>query len=62
MKAFGEDQRWAARSFVAVAPDGMDPRVAPEQRARRQSKSLVDDATVPMFEFAVHYHGAALRL
>ena len=25
MRAFGEDQRWAAQSFVAVAPDGMDP-------------------------------------
>ena len=25
MKAFGEDQRWASQSFVAVAPDGMDP-------------------------------------
>ncbi|WP_139343937.1 toprim domain-containing protein, partial [Escherichia coli] len=22
MKAFGEDQRWASQSFVAVAPDG----------------------------------------
>ena len=25
MRAFAEDQRWAAQSFVAVAPDGMDP-------------------------------------
>jgi DNA primase len=52
MKAFGEDQRWAAQSFVAVAPDGMDPcelRIAKGDAAVR---ALVDDA-VPMFEFAV---------
>ena len=52
MKAFGEDQRWAAQSFVAVAPDGMDPcelRVAKGDAAVR---ALVDGA-VPMFEFAV---------
>ena len=52
MRAFGEDQRWAAQSFVAVAPDGMDPcelRIAKGDAAVR---ALVDDA-VPMFEFAV---------
>ena len=52
MKAFGEDQRWAAQTFVAVAPDGMDPcelRIAKGDAAVR---ALVDDA-VPMFEFAV---------
>ncbi|MDF3046276.1 MAG: primase [Ornithinibacter sp.] len=51
MKAFGEDQRWAAQSFVAVAPDGMDPcdlRIAKGDAAVR---ALVDGA-VPMFEFA----------
>ena len=25
MRAFGEDQRWASQSFVAVADGGMDP-------------------------------------
>ncbi|WP_377643232.1 DNA primase [Oryzobacter terrae] len=52
MKAFGEDQRWVAQSFVAVAPDGMDPcelRIAKGDAAVR---GLVDGA-VPMFEFAV---------
>ena len=52
MKAFGEDQRWVAQSFVAVAPDGMDPcelRIAKGDAAVR---ALVDGA-VPMFEFAV---------
>jgi DNA primase len=52
MKAFGEDQRWASQSFVAVADGGMDPcelRIAKGDDAVRH---LVDDA-VPMFEFAV---------
>ena len=52
MRAFGEDQRFAAQTFVAVAPDGMDPcelRIAKGDAAVR---ALVDDA-VPMFEFAV---------
>ncbi|MFC8504300.1 DNA primase [Pedococcus sp. NPDC057267] len=52
MKAFGEDQRWASQSFVAVAEGGMDPcelRIAQGDDAVRH---LVDDA-VPMFEFAV---------
>lgn len=52
MRAFGEDQRWASQSFVAVADGGMDPcdlRLAKGDEAVRH---LVDDA-VPMFEFAV---------
>ncbi len=60
MKAFGEDQRWAAQSFVAVAPDGMDPcdlRIAKGDAAVR---ALVDGA-VPMFEFAVADDDPALR-
>lgn len=52
MRAFGEDQRWASQSFVAVAEEGMDPcelRIAQGDDAVRH---LIDDA-VPMFEFAV---------
>ena len=52
MKAFGEDQRWAAQSFVAVAPDGMDPCELRIAKGDAAVKALVDDA-VPMFEFAV---------
>ncbi|MGL5860838.1 MAG: DNA primase, partial [Phycicoccus sp.] len=52
MKAFAEDQRWAAQSFVAVAPDGMDPCDLRLARGDAAVVSLVDDA-VPMFEFAV---------
>ncbi|TPG19613.1 DNA primase [Pedococcus bigeumensis] len=52
MRSFGEDQRWASQSFVAVADGGMDPcelRIAKGDDAVRH---LIDDA-VPMFEFAV---------
>jgi DNA primase len=52
MRAFGEDQRWASQSFVAVADGGMDPcelRIAKGDDAVRH---LVEDA-VPLFEFAV---------
>ncbi|MGL5816862.1 MAG: DNA primase [Phycicoccus sp.] len=52
MKAFAEDQRWAAQSFVAVAPDGMDPCDLRLAKGDAAVVALVDDA-VPMFEFAV---------
>ncbi len=52
MKAFGEDQRWASQSFVAVAPDGMDPCELRQSKGPDAVKALVEDA-VPMFEFAV---------
>ncbi|MBM6403617.1 DNA primase [Phycicoccus sp. CSK15P-2] len=52
MKAFGEDQRWAAQSFVAVAPDGMDPCELRLAKGDAEVAALVDGA-VPMFEFAV---------
>jgi DNA primase len=52
MKAFGEDQRWAAQSFVAVAPDGMDPCELRLAKGDAEVRALVDGA-VPMFEFAV---------
>ena len=52
MKAFAEDQRWTAQSFVAVAADGMDPCDLRLRRGPDAVKHLVEDA-VPMFEFAV---------
>ena len=52
MKTFREDQRWAAQSFVAVAPDGMDPCELRIAKGDAEVRALVDDA-VPMFEFAV---------
>lgn len=52
MKAFAEDQRWTAQSFVAVAGEGMDPCDLRLRKGPTAVKELVEDA-VPMFEFAV---------
>ncbi|MGA8046660.1 MAG: DNA primase [Dermatophilaceae bacterium] len=52
MKAFAEDQRWASQSYVAVAPDGMDPCDLRRAKGPAAVKALIEDAT-PMFEFAV---------
>jgi DNA primase len=52
MRAFGEDQRWASQSFVAVAEGGMDPCELRVARGDDAVRHLVDDA-IPMFEFAV---------
>ncbi|MFN8097982.1 MAG: DNA primase [Dermatophilaceae bacterium] len=52
MKAYEEDQRWAAQSYVAVAGDGMDPCDLRLRKGPAAVAHLVDDA-VPMFEFAV---------
>jgi len=61
MKAFAEDQRWTAQSFVAVAADGMDPCDLRLRKGPEAVKELVDDA-VPMFEFAVRTLIARLDL
>ena len=52
MRAFDEDQRCAAQTFVAVAPDGMDPCELRLAKGDAAVRALVDGA-VPMFEFAV---------
>ena len=59
MKAFEQDQRWAAQSYVAVAADGQDPNdlwlitkdLEGEERGR-SVRELVEGAQ-PLFEFAV---------
>ncbi|WP_201466408.1 DNA primase [Janibacter melonis] len=52
MKAYGEDQRWASQSFVAVAREGMDPCDLRLRDGDAAVRDLVESA-VPMFEFAV---------
>lgn len=52
MKAFEEDQRWTAQSYVAVAADGMDPCDLRLRKGPAAVAHLVEDA-VPMFEFVV---------
>jgi len=52
MCAFGEDQRWASQSFVAVEKSGKDPCELRQAGGDAAVLALVEDA-VPMFEFAV---------
>lgn len=52
MRAFAEEQRFAAQTFVAVAPDGLDPcdlRLAQGEQAVRD----LMDSKIPMFEFVM---------
>lgn len=52
MKAFEQDQRWAAQSFVAVADEGQDPNDLWLRGGPEAVRELVEGAR-PMFEFAV---------
>ena len=52
MRAFGEDQRFHAQTFVAVEPSGMDPCDLRMARGPEAVKSLVD-GRVPLFEFVI---------
>jgi len=52
LKAFGDEQRFVAQTFIAVSPGGMDPC---ELRLARGDTSVVDlvAARVPLVEFAI---------
>ncbi|ADG79337.1 DNA primase OS=Tsukamurella paurometabola (strain ATCC 8368 / DSM / CCUG 35730 / CIP 100753/ JCM 10117 / KCTC 9821 / NBRC 16120 / NCIMB 702349 / NCTC 13040)OX=521096 GN=dnaG PE=3 SV=1 [Tsukamurella paurometabola] len=52
MKAFDGDQKIAGRTFVAVAPDGMDPCELRQKHGDEAVRDLIAQR-VPMFEFAV---------
>lgn len=52
LRAFTEDDRFNAQTFVAVAPDGLDPCDLRLQRGDAAVRSLMD-AKQPMFEFAI---------
>ncbi len=51
-RAFAEEQRFAAQTFVAVAPDGLDPCDLRLARGDDAVRRLIDSRT-PMFEFMV---------
>src|SRR5450830_1489632 len=51
-RAFSEEQRFAAQTFVAVAPDGLDPCDLRLQRGDDAVRRLIT-AKKPMFEFMV---------
>ncbi|MFK4759758.1 DNA primase [Microbacterium sp. ZW T5_45] len=52
LRAFTEDDRFNAQTFVAVAPDGLDPCDLRLQRGDAAVRGLMD-GKVPMFEFAL---------
>ncbi|GGI48372.1 DNA primase [Agromyces flavus] len=54
MRAFAEEKRFAAQTFVAVAPDGLDPCDLRLARGDAAVRSLVD-AKTPMFEFVIRH-------
>ena len=51
-RAFGEDQRFTAQTFVAVEPNGMDPCDLRIAKGPEAVQELVK-AKVPLFEFAI---------
>ena len=51
-RAFQEEQRFAAQTFVAVAPDGLDPSDLRTQRGDEAVRKLIADRK-PMFEFMI---------
>jgi DNA primase len=51
-RAFGEDQRFTAQTFVAVEPSGMDPCELRVARGPEAVRELVE-RKVPLFEFAI---------
>ena len=51
-RAFGEEQRFAAQTFVAVAPDGLDPCDLRLNRGDDAVRRLIDSKR-PMFEFMI---------
>jgi DNA primase len=52
IRAFGEDQRFHAQTFVSVEPSGMDPCDLRLERGPEAVKALVD-GRVPLFEFVI---------
>ncbi len=52
VRAFGEDQRFFAQTFVAVEPSGMDPCDLRMAKGPEGVRALVD-GRVPLFEFVV---------
>lgn len=52
MRAFSEEQRFAAQTFVAVGPDGLDPCDLRLQQGDAAVQHMID-AKKPMFEFMI---------
>ena len=51
-KAFAEDSKFAANTYVAVAPDGLDPCDLRQQRGDASLQAVIE-ARTPLFEFMI---------
>lgn len=51
-KAFAEDSKFVANTFVVVAPDGLDPADLRQQRGN-ESLAAIFDTKTPLFEFMI---------
>lgn len=52
LRAFDADQKFAAQTFVAVEPDGLDPCDVRQQRGDAALRALIDSRE-PLFRFAI---------
>ncbi|MDP5228261.1 MULTISPECIES: DNA primase [Arthrobacter] len=52
LRAFAEDQRFVAQTYVAVEPSGADPCELRQHRGDQAVKDLIDSRR-PLFEFAI---------
>lgn len=52
LRAFGQEKSFAAQTFVAVAPEGLDPCDLRLKRGEAAVRDLIDSKT-PMFEFVI---------
>lgn len=61
LRAFSEDSRFNAQTFVAVAPEGLDPCDLRLQRGDAAVRALLE-TKMPLFEFAIDRRLAAFDL
>jgi DNA primase len=61
LRAFGDEKRFAAQTYVAVGPEGLDPCDLRLERGDAAVRALMDDK-VPMFEFVIDQRLAGFNL
>jgi len=61
LRAFDEDQRFVAQTFIAVAADGMDPCELRQAHGDEAVKELIESRQ-PLFEFAIRSTLAQVNL
>ncbi|MCT9820031.1 DNA primase [Microbacterium sp. W1N] len=61
LRAFGDEKRFAAQTYVAVAPDGLDPCDLRLMRGDGAVRSLIQ-TKAPMFEFVIDQRLAGFDL